>query len=564
MVTIPTTDRKYYDTTRKVNAMAEYAGALLPAAKQYQQVVYEAEKSRIYTEESSAKLEMNELTTNWRLQNLRNPFNEESLQQLQVEYDAIISQHRENIDPVLRDKWDMVGNQLKSNFQISNQTWGFNQTIRNEKEDFDTFAKNTVKNVSYDKGLTPSEAANATIATVIDHGASLQTVSDKDVAEKASKAGRESFINMFRYYLDNGNTFLAEEFLNEQSGKKLNDENRVLTDKDISSLRNDIEKAKKTEKKLFNEKLLVGEVTREELEDHYKKYPDQKAVHKQKKYKEPLDKLTPKQEKPKKGDIDDFEKTIEDSFSKNDEAYEIYPKGSFFGYLNKLKEATLEILTGDTRIKNRDEYESNNFKIAQILCDDINNSKNLLDEDKVKLKKVIAHQLTDRNYSDDISSIMAEYETILGSYGTYQVDVEYNAYGVLPGESPMYANSTKSSPVKEVKRTLSETAERYMQRVVDEMSNITDREKYLSTLKNKTVSENDEFNSIRDQRMETIQEIQKEFLMESISNSYGVPLSVLRNLKKGDTFALPAINNHTVVFNGWTTTDMIVDTKRGN
>lgn len=551
MATIPTTDRKYYDTERKVNAMAEYAGALLPAAKQYQDMVFKQEEAKLLTKESLAKLQMNELTQEWRSYNTRDPINEESLLQLQIEYDSILSQYREEIDPVFRNKWDTIGSRLKGQFGLENQKWGFRQRIFNEELDFEERAKATAMNLAYEGSSNPFDDLPKLRKTLQDDLATTYTnVSPKKGVSTIAKQEKTHLENEINKLIASGNAEIAHSYVLAEGNKP--PEERSVDDPTLNALlkktKTAVEQERKTEINLFLSDVLEGKVTPEEIEEMKKKHPELANKLAQKKYKEAVAESKPKTKKTDKRDMDDFEEDIDEGFKKNDEAF-----GFNLGFISNAWETTKEFFTGDKRIKNREKYEELNFLIAQKLCDDINRS-NLREDEMAKLKTIIANKVADRNYSDDIDTIVAEYETILRKYGHKDVAL----WSAVPS---MYGHK---ADIIWLKHNLNESVKNYMMRVINEMSNISDREKYLATLTKKSPEELNEFNSIRDQRMEKIQEFQKDFLMTSISNTYGVPLNVLKNLKKGDTFALPTINNHVVKFDGWTTTDMIVDIKRGN
>lgn len=550
MATIPTTDRKYYDTERKVNAMAEYAGELLPAAKQYQDMVFKQEEAKLLTKESLAKLQMNELTQEWRSYNTRDPINEESLLQLQIEYDSILSQYREEIDPVFRNKWDTIGSRLKGQFGLENQKWGFRQRIFNEELDFEERAKATAMNLAYEGSSNPFDNLPTLRKTLQDDLATTyRNVSPKKGVSTIAKQEKTYLENEINKLINSGDAEVAYSLVVAEGNKP--PEERSVDDKTLNALlkktKTAVEQERKTEIKLFLSDVLEGKVTPEEIEEMKKKHPDLANKLAQKKYKEAVAESKPKTKKPDKRDMGDFEKDIDEEFKKNDEAF-----GFNLSFFKSAWETTKEILTGDKRIQDPERYEELNFLIAQKLCDDINNS-NLREEEMAKLKTIVANKVADRNYSDDIDTIVAEYETISNKYGRKDV-----VLGAVPSMGGNIAD------ISLIRHNLNESVKNYMMKVINEMSNISDREKYLATLTNKSLEELDEFNEIRDQRMEKIQEIQKDFLMTSISNTYGVPLNVLKNLKKGDTFALPTINNVVVRFDGWTTTDMIVDIKRGN
>lgn len=145
MAHIPTGERKYYNTTKKLNTMAAYAGALLPAAQQWQENVKQQEEVKMDTYSVEARLKMTEATNEWRTANQSNPNNPEALQQLQFTYDNILGEYREQIDPMYRSQWDIQGNRLKGAFDINNQAWGFRQNEQNVRYNIKNSMDNYLK-----------------------------------------------------------------------------------------------------------------------------------------------------------------------------------------------------------------------------------------------------------------------------------------------------------------------------------------------------------------------------------------------------------------------------------
>ena len=156
MVNIPTTERKYYNTEKKLNTLAAYSSALLPAAQSMQQVVQEQESIKMDTLGLQARMEMNEITNNWRMQNENNPTDPTALKDLQSQYDEVLGKYREQVDPLYRYNWDIAGNKLKGAFDLQNQTWGFKQKQVNAKRNIADSVSNYLK-LAYQYGQEASE-----------------------------------------------------------------------------------------------------------------------------------------------------------------------------------------------------------------------------------------------------------------------------------------------------------------------------------------------------------------------------------------------------------------------
>lgn len=133
MVTIPTEKRKYYDEVSKTNTLGTYAGALLPAAQQYQEVVKQQQEIKIDSSMTDARLQMDKITNDWREANKDNPNNPEAMKELQANYNQVFSVLRNDIDPLYRQNFDLEANKLKGGYDINNQAWALKQNQENVK-----------------------------------------------------------------------------------------------------------------------------------------------------------------------------------------------------------------------------------------------------------------------------------------------------------------------------------------------------------------------------------------------------------------------------------------------
>lgn len=133
MVTIPTEKRKYYDEVSKTNTLGTYAGALLPAAQQYQEVVKQQQEIKIDSSMTDARLQLDKITNDWREANKDNPNNPEAMKELQANYNQVFSVLRNDIDPLYRQNFDLEANKLKGGYDINNQAWALKQNQENVK-----------------------------------------------------------------------------------------------------------------------------------------------------------------------------------------------------------------------------------------------------------------------------------------------------------------------------------------------------------------------------------------------------------------------------------------------
>lgn len=497
MATIPTTDRKYYDTERKVSAVAEYAGALLPAAKQYQQIVYETAKSHLVAEESKAKLEMNELTTNWRLQNLRNPFNEESLQQLQVEYDAIISQHRDNIDPVLRDKWDMVGNKLKSDFQMSNQTWGFEQKTKNTVVDFNDYVDNTVKLSASNKNATMSDVINSGKQQLID-GASenFPTVQPKVAAESISKGTKNLVQETFYDRLNEHNYQDIYAFIDEQ--KSLPANQRDVDEKTLFKME---EETKKAHKKHLNERYARGEDIKV-LQSEFPGWIPNKNI-------KPV--KTNKNQKEMR--YDDFQKVLKEKIRNLKKIYN-----------NESKYRDLEG-------KAKEDYEFHVLTEMMDLKQQVMNSTKIKEKDKLGMLQTIYATAYDETLRDDVLRIYDNFDKITDTslWGGIKFITGFG------GDKDPFAAIPPDTQFD-----IAKSGNKAAEQIIDILSQVKPKdEEYNKNL----VSQADD--------------VVLSFLKKTLKSIYDFDF-VNTDLKVGDTIQIPYLGNRLYTFMGYTANDVLV------
>ena len=142
MVQIPTTERKYYNVTPKVNTLEAYAKALQPAVNQLQSAFKEQQSIKIDSLSTDARIKMNEATEQWRLANQSNPNNPEALKDIETQYNNILNEYRNQIDPIYRKNWDLTANKLRGAYSLQNQTWGIEQNKKNVTFDIQNAIKN--------------------------------------------------------------------------------------------------------------------------------------------------------------------------------------------------------------------------------------------------------------------------------------------------------------------------------------------------------------------------------------------------------------------------------------
>lgn len=190
MAYIPTTERKYYNTEKKLNTLAAYSSAMLPAAQNLQEVIAQQEEIKMDSYALEARMEMNEITNNWRIQNEGNPTDPTALKDLQSQYDNVLGKYREQVDPLYRYNWDIAGNKLKGAFDLQNQEWGFAQKQKNARANIARSVDNYIK-LAYQYGQEDSEAE-----AMADFAQSYQKLLDYG----AKNLGAEDAANMLKNY----------------------------------------------------------------------------------------------------------------------------------------------------------------------------------------------------------------------------------------------------------------------------------------------------------------------------------------------------------------------------
>lgn len=133
MARIPTTQRDYYNTQTKVNTLGAVAGSLLPAAQDYQRLRLNQEQIKIDTNATKARMEMDGIVNQWRLNNQADPDNEEAKMSLQQNLQSVLDKYGSQIAPIAKMDWDVTANEMMSGYQMAHNDWAFTQRAENTK-----------------------------------------------------------------------------------------------------------------------------------------------------------------------------------------------------------------------------------------------------------------------------------------------------------------------------------------------------------------------------------------------------------------------------------------------
>lgn len=161
MVSIPTTQREFFNTQPKVNTLGAVASALEPAAKTYKRQLVEQQRVKIDTESTKARVEIDNLVNQWQLQNQSRPDDPEARAQLKSDIQDILNRYGNQIDPVAKMDWDRTAGKLSSAYELGMNTWARNQRAENVKLDVAeninanlTLARNSGRSGNLDAGLS--------------------------------------------------------------------------------------------------------------------------------------------------------------------------------------------------------------------------------------------------------------------------------------------------------------------------------------------------------------------------------------------------------------------------
>jgi hypothetical protein len=135
MVQIPTTQRKFYNTTAKTNTLAAYAEAFKPAVQNANKIFMEQQKIKIDTRSTQARIEADEYVNNMRLKYQGNPDSPEFKQAISGGLNDIFNRYGEDIDPMAKGEWNLTANKMTGAYDLSNNEWIIKQRADNAKLD---------------------------------------------------------------------------------------------------------------------------------------------------------------------------------------------------------------------------------------------------------------------------------------------------------------------------------------------------------------------------------------------------------------------------------------------
>lgn len=254
MVRVPTTERQFYNTARKVNTLAAAANALMPAVQQYKQTLLDQQKIKIDTNLTKARIDLDNLNNKYRLANQGNPDNPEAKLKLQQDMHKILSDYGAGIDPIAKMDWERSANKLASGYEIANNDWAFKQRAENVKLDV---AENMRLNLdlAFNSGLEGNE-----IGGLIDLDASYRQLSDyaaKNMGETEAKKLLENYKSDFTTNYVNGliarDPQAAIDFL-ANKGNQL----AIQAPRKIKALQDMAQKQLDAAKKQYNQQLRVN------------------------------------------------------------------------------------------------------------------------------------------------------------------------------------------------------------------------------------------------------------------------------------------------------------------
>lgn len=147
MVTIPTTDRQFYNTERKENGLFAYSEALEQPMKQLERVIEGQEKLKIKAFQVEAQNKINTATKEWETENASNPNDPVALTELYQTYDDILGESRDFIDPMYRQQYDIEMGALKAKYMLGVENWALKQRGKNALLDAQKIVDSSVKEI---------------------------------------------------------------------------------------------------------------------------------------------------------------------------------------------------------------------------------------------------------------------------------------------------------------------------------------------------------------------------------------------------------------------------------
>ena len=198
MVNIPTTDRQFYDTTKKVNTLATFADALKPAAEDVRKTLVDQQNIRIETNATKGRTEADEFVRGLQLKYQKTPNSSEYKQELKEGLSAIWKKYGSDIDPLMQGQWAQTVNKRNLAYDQASSDWAWKQRQENAKLDL---AEGM--NANYNMAYTHGKNNNLT-AAVLDLDYSYEHMRENVAkslgeveADKLMKNYKKQFIKNF-------------------------------------------------------------------------------------------------------------------------------------------------------------------------------------------------------------------------------------------------------------------------------------------------------------------------------------------------------------------------------
>ena len=147
MVTIPTTDRQFYDNEKKTNTLQTYSDAIKPAIDELNTIYKEQEMLKIKASLAMAGYEIQDITEKWRNENKNNLLDVDARNALNAEYEQILANGKTKIDPMYRNEYDIQANELKQRLNKSNFDWIVKQRNSNANTDAEILSKQKINDL---------------------------------------------------------------------------------------------------------------------------------------------------------------------------------------------------------------------------------------------------------------------------------------------------------------------------------------------------------------------------------------------------------------------------------
>jgi len=216
----------------------DYAGAVLPVAQKVYQASQETKISNNLTE---AQLEINALTSQYRIDNESDPMGKNK--EYNSEVQGILNKYGEGVGVLYKGQWSNSANKLIGQTKLNQQNWGVKQNATNAVNNLESTMANKVQ-LAYRDGQNFSTGEDMNVDIVEKYTESAKNLFDatneylgEESAKELSKGYKEEYMSSFIAGVSEQNPEMASKFLESDEVKN------GLSEDNIKNLRDKIKKS---------------------------------------------------------------------------------------------------------------------------------------------------------------------------------------------------------------------------------------------------------------------------------------------------------------------------------